>query len=247
MDLTVYCEELHCERSEASCDEATSSAVLTAQIWRIMKLVTVLILTACLTASATGEAQLITISQKNAPLAKVFSEIEKQTTYSFVYTDQLLLTAKNVNVEVNGASLEQVLAICFKDQPYTYTISDKFIVIKTKEPVIADVIVSTAKQPALIDIKGRITNTDNEPVIASIIVKGTQQGTTSNADGYFELKGVDENATLLISGISIENLEIKVSGRKEFNFSAKIKVTSLNEVIINKGYYTEKKQPLLAM
>src|SRR5438045_4112980 len=91
---------------------------------RIMNLTAILLFVACLTAGAKSFSQ-ISISEKNAPLEKVFAQIERQTSYTFVYTDKVLQDAKPVTVEVSNVSLEQVLSICFKEQPYTYTISDK--------------------------------------------------------------------------------------------------------------------------
>ena len=39
-------------------------------------------------------------------------------------------------------------------------------------------------------VKGRVLNEQEEPIVgANIYWEGTQQGTTSDADGYFELKG----------------------------------------------------------
>jgi len=54
---------------------------------RAMKLTTFIVLIGCVTASAEGVAQQITLKEKNAPLAKVFKEIEKQTNYQFLYFD----------------------------------------------------------------------------------------------------------------------------------------------------------------
>ena len=51
----------------------------------VMKITTILVLSAFLTASAGGSAQTVTFSQKNVKLEKVFKEIRKQTGYVFFY------------------------------------------------------------------------------------------------------------------------------------------------------------------
>ena len=67
----------------------------------------------------------------------------------------------------------------------------------------------------------------------SPVVKGTQQGTTTNAEGYFELKGVDEKVTLVITATNIETREIILSGRSDLAvLNVKMKVTSLDEMQI---------------
>ena len=70
-------------------------------------------------------------------LQEVFVDIYKQTGYTFAYNNETLQGAKKVAVNVKDASLDQVLEICFKDQPFTYQIVDKVIVVKQK-PITAN-------------------------------------------------------------------------------------------------------------
>ena len=51
-------------------------------------------------------------------------------------------------------------------------------------------------------VKGRVLNEQEEPIVgANIYWEGTQQGTTSDADGYFELKGNGNAKNLVVSYI----------------------------------------------
>src|SRR5688572_22286919 len=83
----------------------------------VMKLTAILLLAFCLQVTAGGNAQGITISEKNVPLQKVFSRIEEQTGFNFFYKIELISQARKVSIDVRNASLEQVLNICFRDQP----------------------------------------------------------------------------------------------------------------------------------
>src|SRR6185312_5735615 len=98
--------------------------------WLIMKMTIVLLTIACLHVSAKGHAQSVTLSVKNAPLEKVFKELKKQTGYDFWYESELLQNAKNVTLEVKNASLTNTLDECFRNQPLTYSIIQKIIVVK---------------------------------------------------------------------------------------------------------------------
>jgi len=80
-------------------------------LFRIMKLTATLLLVACLQVSAAGFGQLITLSERNAPLQKVFAEIKKQSGYTFAYTESTLATAHDITIQVKDATLEQVLNI----------------------------------------------------------------------------------------------------------------------------------------
>src|SRR5665647_649194 len=88
----------------------------------IMKLTAAFLFAMCLNASANSYAQNLTLSETNSPLEKIFREIKRQNDYTFVYKENLIQNAKKVTIKITNASLEQVLDICFHDQPFTYTI-----------------------------------------------------------------------------------------------------------------------------
>src|SRR5688500_4358202 len=97
-----------------------------------MKITVILTLAACLQVSAGGYSQVVASSEKNSRLEKVFSIIKKQTRYTFFYQEELLQSSCPVNVTVKNVLLEEVLKIIFSDQPLTYTIIEKTVVIKAK-------------------------------------------------------------------------------------------------------------------
>ncbi len=209
----------------------------------IMKFTAIILLSACLGASATGFTQQVSLNEKNSAITDVFKSIRQQTGYLFVYDLDMIKEAKKVTVYLNNASLEEALKACFKDQPFSYEIVNKTIVVKQKLTSLKEEKEEANLPPPPIDISGRVVNENGEPVAGvSVLVKGTNNGASTNANGEFVLTNVDENAILSFSSTNIEPFEIKISGRKEFNFSAKTKVSSLNEVVINKGYYSEKQR-----
>jgi TonB-dependent starch-binding outer membrane protein SusC len=213
-------------------------ATLNKKLLRVMRLTAIILLTACLTASARGHSQQITLSEKNASLEKIFKEINRQTGYLFFYNRSWLKDARKVNIQVKNGSIEQALQICFKDQPFTYEIVDKTIVVKPKQKSPNEETDLRNEPPPPIDIKGRIVNEKGEPVVVSVQVKGTGKGTTTNDNGEFELKGVDDDATLVITGVSIESFEVRVNGRSELALNAKVKnVIGENVTVeVNTGY-----------
>lgn len=203
-----------------------------------MRLTFILLSVAVLQASAKGYSQGITLSVKDAPLEKVFAEIKKQSGYNFVFTKQLLDGSHPVDLQVKNATLQQTLDKCLAGQPLDYDIINTTVVIKPKAEEIKNEEISPPT-----DVRGRIINENGIPVEgASVQIKGTSKGTTTNGDGFFELKDVDDDAVLVISGVSIEPFEIRVNGRAQLSLVAKIKVNVGEEVIVNKGYYTERQK-----
>jgi TonB-linked SusC/RagA family outer membrane protein len=208
----------------------------------VMRL-TIFLVVIALQVGARGFSQNVTLSLHNASLSEAFQEIRKQTGYNFLYNDDWLQNAKKISITLNKVPLKDALDKCFEGQPFTYTIIEKTIALKPK-PTLPNDETNLRNEPLPpIDVRGRILNEAGEPVLASVVVKGSNKGTTTNADGYFELKGVSDDATLVITASNIETRELKLNGRSELSVvNVKMRVESLNEVIINKGYYTEKQR-----
>lgn len=99
------------------------------QIVLIMKLTAVLCIIVCLQVSASGFSQNVTLSIKDTPLATVFKAIEKQTGYSFFYNNNIVKKAKRVGTFRASGPLMLVLDSLLKDQPLSYDIVDKTIII----------------------------------------------------------------------------------------------------------------------
>jgi TonB-linked SusC/RagA family outer membrane protein len=206
----------------------------------VMKLTAILLLAFCLQVSAGGYAQRISISGRDMPLKKVFSEIQNQSGYTFFYSDRDLRGARNVSIHAENAELTQVLRQVFKDQPLTYTIVDKTIVVKEKSPNAETTLQDKEILPPPIDVKGRVVNEKGEPVVgATVTVKGTRRATATDEKGEFELKGVDEQVTLVFTGVNVQTYELKLNRTSDLStISLKTKVTANEEVMVSTGYQT---------
>src|SRR5690242_12365841 len=74
----------------------------TKKIVRVMKLTVLILLTACMAASAKGHTQSISLAVKNASMENVFAEIKKQSGYSIFYNYRLLNDTKPVTINVKN-------------------------------------------------------------------------------------------------------------------------------------------------
>ncbi len=179
------------------------------QIFRIMKLTTVLLIVTCLQVSASGYSQKITLKGENLSLQKVFGEIRKQTGFQFFYADEVLSKARSVTVNIKKASIEEALDYCFSNQELSYTISENTIIVRRKilspEPAMIE---PPAPVPA--EIKGKVTDDTGQPLVgATILVKGTNIGTKTDADGNFTIDA-PPNSTLVISYVGFENKSVVI-------------------------------------
>ena len=105
-----------------------------------------------------------------------------------------------------------------------------------KNVVVAATKVNTAKvletQQSSGDVKvtGTIVDNAGDPVIgATIRVKDSQHGTTTDLDGKFEIM-THKGATLIVSYIGMNTEEVKVSGDAPLNITLKAEAHQIEEV-----------------
>lgn len=96
-----------------------------------LKYATFLILISCLHVFASGHAQKVTLSARNASLLEVMDQIEKQTGYTFWMQSQLMRDVSKVNIQAKNASLTTVLDKLFGKHKLEYTIIEKTIVVRS--------------------------------------------------------------------------------------------------------------------
>lgn len=204
----------------------------------IMKLVFLLIILACFKVSASVYAQTITLNEKNAPLAKVFKEIEQQSGYSFFYKNELLKQMQKVTIKIQNGMLDEVLQKCFSNQPLTYEVIDNTIIVKPKEKPMIQKAKDFLKPP--LNIKGQVTDTAGHALPGAVIkVKGTNIAVTADDAGEFEIHGVNENEVLIVTYIGYITAEISVSeaNTEQVKVILKPNVAALEAVqIVSTGY-----------
>ena len=81
-------------------------------------------------------------------------------------------------------------------------------------------------------VTGTVTASDGLPVPASIQVKGTNLGASTDANGRYVLNNVPTNAVLTVSSVGYQNQEINVSGRSTVNIVLEMSDQALDDVII---------------
>ncbi len=90
-------------------------------------------------------------------------------------------------------------------------------------------------------ITGTVVDGTGQPLPgASVIEKGTTNGTQTDFDGNFSLNVSSQNATLLVSYIGFLPKEVAISGKANLNVTLQEDVASLDEVVVI-GYGTQKK------
>lgn len=193
-----------------------------------------LIATTFLHSHANAFAQGITIKVKDESLENVFKLIQKQSSYSFVYSGDQLKGASKVSLSVVNESIRTVLDMIMKEQPFRYEISEAFVIIKKKQSAtqIAFDADTTAGNP--IDLIGKVVDQDGKPIAgATVTVRSTGASTATDVDGSFIIKA-EEKGMLVVTNVGYETKLVKITGG---NVMVKLYVAAqqMKEVVISTG------------
>lgn len=197
----------------------------------MMKLTALLLFTTCLHMHAAGYVQQVTISLEETRLEIVIKMLKKQTGYAFFCDYALLKQARPVSIHVKEMPLPEALLECFENQPLTYAIVGKTVVIQPK--AIPRNRNAEETTPVEMVIKGRITNEKGEALPGvTIQVKGTDKGVITNDNGEYAITVPDEKAVLMVSFVGYEKVEMPVGGRVKLDITLKPANTGVNEVVV---------------
>lgn len=186
---------------------------------------------------AFAQAFKFSIKKDNVTIETVLRDIEKQSNYTFFYSDDRIKLDKKVSIDVKDVPVEKVLDKLFNHSGYVYKIADRQIIISVSVPES----VKTKQQAKPVKISGVVKDATGEAVIgASIREKGTDNGTVTDLNGNFTLSLLS-GKELLVSYIGYISQIVDVKeGMSFYNISLKEDLKTLDEVVVV-GYGTQKK------
>ena len=201
-----------------------------------MKLTMLILIAAILQANASAFAQKVTLSENKLPLNKIFERISEQTGYDFLVSTANLKRSKPVTITVKGEDLNIVLDKIFKDQPLSYVIQDKMIVISEKESKNSEKAEDRLLNP--VAISGMVTDTTGSPLQgATIRIKNSERKTFTDRDGRFTINA-EAGAEIEVSFIGYRSYTFSVDAVQKFlKIVLHASASSLNEVnVVSNGY-----------
>ena len=90
-------------------------------------------------------------------------------------------------------------------------------------------------------VTGTVTGVDGPVPGANIVLKGTQTGTSSDAEGNYSINVRGTNPVLVISSIGNKTQEVTVGNQSTINITLQDDATALSEVVVT-GYSTENRR-----
>ena len=210
-----------------------------------MRMTTIVLIATALHVTAKTHAQQVTLTSKHIELGDVFNALMKQTGYSFLCAQKLLEQTPPLELNIHHASLQEALDDCLAGLPLTYEIKKKERVVFIKEKKVrAASGVAPPVADTMIALQGRVVNQDGDPVPgASIRIKNTNLGTTTDDAGHFALPAVEEDAVLIVTSLGYTLQEQPVVGTAPLEVTLVPAATGLNQLVVV-GYGTQKKKDL---
>ncbi|MGV8134148.1 MAG: TonB-dependent receptor [Mangrovibacterium sp.] len=189
-----------------------------------------------LSASTYSQKTKLSVDLKTAPITEVLKSIEDQSEFVFIYESDVLDFDKKISLMAKEVTVDRILAKVFKNTGITYEIHDKQVVL-TKEsdlglrilsPLIKNELQSIQKKK----ISGTVYDEEGKPVPgASVVIKGTAQGTITDADGAFHVEVVP-GAVLSISFIGYQAQEIQTDDKSVVHVILQTATKEIEDVMV---------------
>jgi TonB-linked SusC/RagA family outer membrane protein len=174
----------------------------------VMKLASILII-ATLQVTGSAYSQQISLNFNKASLQEVLTSLRKQSGYTFGIASSDLEKAKLVTVNLRSTNIDEILQAIFSNQPFEYQVQHKIIMIKLKDAEKKREAVSATEADQRLSITGRVINEKGDPLIgATVLIKGTNIGTSTNEQGNFTIADGPTNGILLIRMVGRETTEV---------------------------------------
>lgn len=170
-----------------------------------------------------------TIKMTQASLIEVFEYIKSHSDFAFIYGEPIKNSPVKKNVNLKGKTIDEVLDALSTLYGVTYQKTGHTISVKEE----------VKKRETL---RGVIRDEHNLTVPgATIVLKGTSEGTTSDLDGVFTIQAIPNQDQLEINFMGYKPQLVTANTTMEIQL--KVDQTSLDEIVVI-GYGTAKRSDL---
>lgn len=186
-------------------------------------------------ASVFAQQERVVFQTEQLTVREIFDAIATQLQYDVFYNSELLQPGRKVALQEKEMNVEEVLKQVLGDR-FSYHVENRTIVIV---PAVAG-----QPQAEAVKLKGQVKdNAGNVLPGVTVVLKGTSVGTSTDAEGKFELtlRKMDKMA-LLFSFIGMKTREVNVSNPdKPLNVVLEETAEVLKEAVAT-GIYSRKKE-----
>jgi len=191
----------------------------------------------------------VTLNLNRATLGSALQQLEKTAEIKFSYNSRMLPLKFTVSLNAQNEPLAAVLdklllpnKISYKQVSNRIVLRNQPEVINATEPGLAPDVPKYATVVEDRSLVGKVSGEKGEGLPGiNIVIKGSQRGAVTNADGSYSLLVPDGAQTVVFSSVGYISQEIVVSAeRTALDVSLKVDEKALEEVVVV-GYGTQKK------
>ena len=167
----------------------------------------------------------VTIRGNKVKMEQVISAIERQTRYLFGIDDDVN-TGLLVTVHVENEPLKKALDEMVRGTDISYTVEGTNILLFRR---------ANTSQERSVKVSGRVVDASGVPIIgASVIVRGTTLGVSTDAEGRFmlEVPSPAASQTLEVSYLGYETASIPVGSRTTFTITLQESTSEIEQVVV---------------
>lgn len=206
------------------------------------------------TSLAAAQGKKITLSLTKVPLKQVLTNLQKSSTYRFLYNTQIIDDKQLVSISVVDEEITAVLDKLFASTNIAYKIVDKQIVLSSRDLILDkksdqrradnESTKGGVEEKGKREVNGKVCDEIGQPIPgATVVINGTAIGIATNADGTFVLTIPEGKKELLISFVGYTPQTLKLTGNEAYKIYLKQEPKKLEEVVVT-GYQTIKKERL---
>ncbi|WP_461532180.1 SusC/RagA family TonB-linked outer membrane protein [Sinomicrobium sp.] len=185
-------------------------------------------------ASSYSQNVKVSVDLEQVTVEEFFKTVETITSYRFLYNHRDVNLSRKISVYAQKEPLSQVLKKVFGDTDVVFQLFDQQIVLNTTPSTLG---VADTKEAVQKLITGAVRDKSGMPLMgATVLVKGTQKGTTTDENGKFSIMA-EEGDVLVFSYIGFTSREIPVGLEQEIVVRLTEQANELGEVTVT-GYQT---------
>ncbi len=184
-------------------------------------------------------AREISLQMESVEVSKILNQLEKQARVKFVYSTHSIQLRQKASLNVHNRPLFSVLDELFSPLQVQYEVLGSRILLRKKafEKQSSGLRITFPDR----NVRGVVTDEKGEGLPGvSILLKGTQQGTTTDGEGQYSISVPANESVLVFSFVGYVSQEIIVGSRTSVDVSLAADTKSLEELVVV-GYGTQKK------
>ena len=181
----------------------------------------------------------VTLSLRNATVKEAVDAVTRQTGIAFSYESSVgVMPLGNVEIRVDGGAVDAVLGPPFADKGIAWQVVDGVVILtRQNSPPQSD-------SGRRLTVRGRITAGAGESIVgATVMVKGTQTGVSSDVEGNYEIVVPGPGSVLVFNYLGYQPQEIAVGNRTQIDVRLAEDNNVLDDVVVI-GYGTQSRRTL---